>query len=78
MSDLARFLAREIRRQTRNSAGNTFGKVEGITEAGRLQVSRRGGLVEVNPAGVVGVGESVNLNRGHGLLQFDGGALYGF
>lgn len=76
MSDLAKFLAREIRRQTRNSAGNTFGEVASISAEGRAQVSYRGGLVEVNPAGVVEPGDSINLNKGRGLLQFDGDSMY--
>ena len=76
MSELARFLAREIRRQARNSAGNDFGKVSAITAEGRAQVSYRGGTIEVNPSGVVEVDGSINLNRGRGLLQFDGDAMY--
>lgn len=79
MSDskaLARYLANEVRRQTRNSCGNTFGTVEAVTAEGRLQVRYRGGLVEVPPSGVVEPGESINLNRARGLLAFDGDAMY--
>lgn len=76
MRDVAKFLAAEIKRQARNSAGNTFGTVEGVSAEGRAQVAYRGGTIEVNPAGVVEAGESINLNRGRGLLQFDGDAMY--
>lgn len=73
---LARFLATEIRRQVRNSAGNDFGTVADITAEGRLVVAYRTGTVQVNPGGVVEIGESINLNRGRGLRQFDGDSMY--
>jgi len=73
---LAKFLAAEIRRQARNAAGNDFATVSEVSAEGRARVNYRGGIVEVNPAGVVEPGSSINLNRGRGLIQFDGDAMY--
>jgi len=74
--EVARFLAREIARQTRQTAGHDFGTVAEVTGDGRAQVSYRGGVIEVNPVGVVVAGDAINLNRGAGLLQFDGNSMY--
>lgn len=78
MKDLAKFIKREVMKQSRKVAGFDFGKVEEVAN----------GLVSVRPIGSSGVIrlpyygnpgqlESVSLSKGRGLSQSDGPGLYG-
>ena len=62
----------------RATSGNDLGTVTEINAAGRAVVAYRGGSIELEPDGSPpAVGQSININKGRGLFQADGSALYG-
>lgn len=76
--EVSAFVVREVGRQMRLSSGNDLGTVTEVNAAGRAVVAYRGGSIEVEPDGAApSVGQSININKGRGLFQADGPALYG-
>lgn len=78
MKEIARFIKKEVARQSRKTAGFDFGKVEEVAN-GLVTVRPIGssGTVSLPYYGNPGALESVSLSKGRGLVQSDGPGLYG-
>lgn len=75
--EIAKFIRREVERQSKKRAGVDFGSIESVSNGlATVRPIGSSGTIQVPYVGNPSSAESISLAKGRGLFQGDGPGLY--